>query len=172
MAGAGAKAKVPLIVFNSDHVTPPDGTEGTHRPASPQGPPAYSVNRREWSGNRSEGHIDWIVQGPDSVQMGHRIDLMAKVKIAKGCGVVDSATVSLVQVEKYQAEPDPTVWTYPVEPLNDGDDLDSSSDDGFPEVRTSGVKLKHAASFDGGIATTLRKHSREKVSFSRFQDFC
>jgi hypothetical protein len=86
---------------------------------------------------------------------------LAKLRIAQGYGVVDSATVDLVQVEKYQAEPDPTVWTFPIEPMDEDDEFASSSDDGFPETRTRGVSLKQAVAlipFGGGFS-----HTREKV---------
>ena len=100
------------------------------------------------------------------MHISHRIDVLAKLTIAKGYGTLNSATVELYQVEKYQASPDPNVWTYPVEAVNDEDDVPSGSDDGFPETRTMGVSLKQAVAltpFGGGLNT----HCREKVfSFS------
>jgi hypothetical protein len=152
MTGAGTTFKMPLIVHNSDHTSPQDST---YRPASADDPPAYSSNRREWSGQRRNGQIDWTVQGPASAHISHRVDVLAKLKIARGYGVVNSATVDLVQVEKYQAEPDPTVWTFPIEPMNDEDDFASGSDDGFPERRIRGVHVKQAvalAPFGGGLS--------------------
>jgi hypothetical protein len=81
--------------------------------------------------------------------------------IAKGYGIVDSAAVDLLQVEKYQAEPDPTVWTFPIEQMTDDEDIASCSDDGFPETRTTGVRLKNAVALAplGGLSC----HTREKV---------
>lgn len=163
MTGAGTIFKKPLIVHNSDHTTPQDAT---YRPASADDPPAYSSNRREWSGQRRNGQIDWSVQGPASAHISHRVDVLAKLKIARGYGVVDSATVDLVQVEKYQAEPDPTVWTFPVEPMNNDDDFASGSDDGFPERTTRGVSVKQAVAltpFGGGLSS----RTREKVRLTK-----
>ena len=145
MTGASAATKVSLTVHNSDHTSP---TRETYRPASPNDPPAYSSNRRQWSGQRRNGKIDWSLQGPASVHISHRIDVLAKLRIARGYGVVDSATVDLIQVEKYQAEPDPTVWTFPIEQMNEDDDMASGSDDGFPETRTTGVIFETSCCFD------------------------
>jgi hypothetical protein len=159
MAGTTGSTKLSLIVHNSDHTTP---KQYTRRSPSQNDPPAYSVSmRREWSGQRRNGQIDWLVQGPSSVHISHRADVLAKLNIAKGYGVVKSATVDLLQVEKYQAQPDTTVWTFPMEPLRDEDDLASGSDDGFPETRTSGVSLKNSLALTplGGLSC----HSREKV---------
>lgn len=134
------------------------------RAISPDDPPAYSSNRLEWAGQRRNGQIDWVLQGPANVHISHRIDVMAKLTLARGYGVVQSATVDLVQIEKYQAEPDPSVWTYPVrrEDFEDEDeDVNSSSDDGFPETRSRGVTLKQGVSLAplGGP----NGHTREKV---------
>jgi hypothetical protein len=95
------------------------------------------------------------------VYLSHRADVLAKLNIAKGYGVVKSATVDLLQVERYQAEPDPTVWTFPMEPLGNEDDIASGSDDGFPETRSTGVTLKNSIALAplGGLSC----HSREKV---------
>lgn len=79
--------------------------------------------------------------------------------------MVDSATVDLIQVEKYQAEPDPTVWTFPIEQMSedDDDDIASGSDDGFPETRTTGVSLKQAVALGPFGNHALSSHCREKV---------
>jgi Arrestin (or S-antigen), N-terminal domain len=159
MTGGAATSKIPLIVHNSDHTSPHDET---FRPSSQDDPPAYSSNRRQWSGQRRNGQIDWSLQGPTSVHISHRIDILAKLRIAKGYGAVDSATVDLVQVEKYQAEPDPTVWTFPIEQMTDEEEGASGSDDGFPETRTTGVRLKQAAAL-APFGTGLNSHCREKV---------
>jgi hypothetical protein len=161
MAKSDGSVKLPLTVHNSNHTSPRDFI---HRPASPDDPPAYSAsNRREWCGQRRNGQIDWLLQGPTSVHISHRIDVLAKLNIAKGYGVVNSATVDLLQVEKYQAEPDPTVWTFPIEQLTEDDDVASGSDDGFPETRTTGVRLKNAVALSplGGLSC----HTREKVYY-------
>jgi hypothetical protein len=160
MTGASALTKVCLTVHNSDH-TAPKGE--TFRPASPNDPPAYSSNRRQWSGQRRNGKIDWALQGPASVHISHRIDVLAKLRIARGYGVVDSATVDLIQVEKYQAEPDPTVWTFPIEQMNEDDDMASGSDDGFPETRTTGVSLKQAVALTPFGNHAVSSRCREKV---------
>jgi hypothetical protein len=164
MTGVSTMAKVPLTVHNSDHTSP---QRETNRPASPDDPPAYSSNRRQWSGQRRNGQIDWSLQGPASVHMSHRIDVLAKLRIAKGYGVVDSAIVDLIQVEKYQAEPDPTVWTFPIEQVSEDDDIASGSDDGFPETRTTGVSLKQAVALTPFGNPALTSHCREKVSPKR-----
>lgn len=141
MKGA-ATARINLVVHNSDHSMPNEAL--FHRPASPDDPPAYSSNRRQWSGQRRNGAIDWSIQGPDSAHISHRIEVLAKLRIATGYGTVSSATVDLVQAERYVAEPDPTVWTFPIqEQLTDDDsEIAWGSDDGYPETRTSGVKLR------------------------------
>ena len=138
-----ATARVNLVVHNSDHHLPRDGP--FHRPASPDDPPAYSSNRRQWSGQRRNGAIDWSIQGPDSAHISHRAEVLAKLRIAAGYGTVLSATVDLVQCEKYVAEPDPKVWTFPLqqEQMTE-DELESGSDDGYPETRMTGVKLRKA----------------------------
>lgn len=160
IAGATGSTKVYLIVHNSDHTTP---HVGTYRPASPDDPPAYSSNRREWSGRRRNGQIDWSLQGPASAHMSHRIDVLAKLRIARGYGVVNSAIVDLVQVEKYQAAPDPTVWTFPIRNQDsDDDDTASGSDDGFPETRTTGVSLKQGVALSP-VGGSVETHCREKV---------
>jgi hypothetical protein len=165
IAGTTGTAKVNLIVHNSDHTAP---QVGTYRPASPDDPPAYSSNRREWSGRRRNGQIDWSLQGPASAHMSHRIDVLAKIRIAQGYGTVDSATVDLVQVEKYQAAPDPTVWTYPIRhQVSDDDDTASGSDDGFPETRMTGVSLKQGVALSP-VGGSVETHCREKVFFPIF----
>ena len=162
IAKAAAHTKIALIVHNSDH-TKQHNSDRTIRATSPDDPPAYSSNRLEWCGQRRNGQIDWVVQGPASAHISHRIDVLAKLTMAKGYGIVQSATVDLLQVEKYQAEPDPNVWTYPVsrEESQDEYDVNSSSDDGFPETRTRGITLKHGVSLVplGGP----NGHTREKV---------
>jgi len=160
MTGASASTKIVLTVHNSDHTSPKNVT---YRSASPDDPPAYSSNRRQWSGQRRNGQIDWLLQGPASAHISHRIDVLAKLRIARGYGIVDSATVDLIQVEKYQAEPDPRVWTFPIEAMNEDDDMASGSDDGFPETRTTGLTLKQAISLTPGHNSTLTSHCREKV---------
>ena len=96
--------------------------------------------------------------------MSHRIDVLAKLRIAQGYGTVDSATVDLVQVEKYQAAPDPTVWTYPIRSqISEDDDTASGSDDGFPETRTTGVSLKQGVALSP-VGGSVETHCREKVS--------
>ena len=159
MTKADTSVKKSLIVHNSDHTSP-----HTEDFRSPQDPPEYSAsNRVEWSGQRRNGQIDWMLQAPKSVHISHRIDLLARITIAKGYGAVDSTTVDLVQEEKYLAKPDPTVWTFPIEQVNedDGEEGGSASDDGFPETVTSGVSLKQSV-----VLTNLDRHRREKVVFS------
>jgi len=155
-----ATARVNLVVHNSDHQLPRDGP--FHRPASPDDPPAYSSNRRQWSGQRRNGAIDWSVQGPDSAHISHRIEVLAKLRIAAGYGVVSSATVDLVQSEKYVAEPDLKVWSIPrqQEEMTD-DETESGSDDGYPETRMTGVKLRKAIAltpFGGNHSRICREH--------------
>jgi hypothetical protein len=159
MAGTTGSTKLNLIVHNSDHTTPHEYPQGN---ISEDAPPAYCPSmRREWSGQRRNGQIDWLVQGPSSVHISHRADVLAKLNIAKGYGVVKSATVELLQVEKYQAEPDTSVWTFPMELSKEEDDIASGSDDGFPETRSTGVSLKNSIALAplGGLSC----HSREKV---------
>lgn len=161
MAGLSGSTKIALTVHNSNHTHTPVTHDSPYSP-SPDDPPAYSSNRRQWHGKRRNGQIDWCIQGPASVHISHRIDVLAKLTIAKGYGTVKSATVDLYQVEKYQASPDPNIWTFPVEIVNDEEDIPSGSDDGFPETRTMGVSLKQAVAltpFGGSINT----HCREKV---------
>jgi len=164
IAKADACTKLALTVHNSDHTTFPQTPDRTVRAASPGDPPAYSSNRLEWCGQRRNGQIDWVVQAPASTHISHRADVLAKITMAKGYGIVESATVDLVQIERYQAEPDPTVWTYPVrrELFEEDDDINSSSDDGFPETRSRGISLRQGVSLAplGGAAA----HTREKVS--------
>ena len=157
MAGVQGSTKIPLVVHNSDHISPLED-----RPSSPDEPPAYSTNRRQWSGQKRNGQIDWLLQGPASAHISHRVDILAKLRIAKGVGVVNSVTVDLVQVEKYQAQPDRNVWTFPVEQVNDDGEFGSGSEDGYPEIRTSGVNLKEAITLSS-IAGGLKSHCREKV---------
>lgn len=162
MTRTRATIKHPLVVYNSDHTSP---SKGTYRPASPDDPPAYSSNRRQWTGNRRNGQIDWSIQGPASVHLSQRVDVLAKLRIAKGYGVVKSASVDLVQAEKYQTEPDPTVWTFPVERMGEDteeDETASGSDDGFPETTTTGVRLKKAVALTPIHGGT---HCRENVRF-------
>jgi hypothetical protein len=140
MKGA-TTVRVNLVVHNSDHHLQ---HQETNRPESFDDPPAYSSGRRQWSGKRRNGAIDWAVQGPESAHISHRVELLAKLRIAKGYGTVSSATVDLVQAEKYVAEPDPTIWTYPLQDQMTDDETASGSDDGYPETRTMGVKLKKA----------------------------
>jgi hypothetical protein len=160
MTKADASIKKSLVVHNSDHTAPhPDDIR---HGGGPLDPPEYSAsNRLEWSGQRRNGQIDWLFQAPASVHISHRIDLLARIKMAMGYGAVVSTTVDLVQEEKYLAKPDPTVWTFPIEQVNedDGDDGGSASDDGFPETRTTGVSLKQSV-----VLTNMDSHRREKVS--------
>lgn len=158
MTKSDAQIKKTLTVHNSDHTT---AHSETVRMRDPDDPPEYSPsNRLEWSGQRRDGQIDWMLQGPASVHISHRIDLLARMKMAPGYGAVASTTVDLVQEEKYLAKPDPTVWTFPIEQVDeeDGDELGSASDDGFPETRTTGVSLKQSV-----VLTNLETHCREKV---------
>jgi hypothetical protein len=98
-----------------------------------------------------------------STYISQRVDVLAKLNVERGGGTVTSATVDLVQIERYLAEPDPTVWTYPVRKTEgEGEEEDDfSSDDGFPEVRSSGVSLRKGMSLVplGGSGS----HCREKV---------
>jgi Arrestin (or S-antigen), N-terminal domain len=165
MARAKGYVKSPLIVYNSDHTSPHDHS---HNSLDPTDPPAYRPsNRREWCGQRRNGQIDWLLQGPASVHLSSRVDIVAKLKISKGHGVVSTATVDLQQVEKYKAEPDPTVWTFPIQRVDGDDDEDdgngSGSDDGFPETRVSGVTLKQAVVFNPYGVNGLNAHCRENV---------
>ena len=164
MKGA-ATTRVNLVVHNSDHHL--QHQEPFNRPESPDDPPAYSSGRRQWSGKRRNGAIDWSIQGPECAHISHRVEILANLRIAKGYGTVSSATVDLVQAEKYVAEPDPTVWTYPLQEQMTDDETASGSDDGYPETRTMGVKLKKAVA----ITAFGGKHhgiSRENVcSFNR-----
>jgi hypothetical protein len=160
MTKADASTKTSLIVHNSDHTA--QNPEGA-RHGGPEDPPEYSPsNRLEWSGQRRNGQVDWLLQAPASVHISHRIDVMARIKMAPGYGAVSTATVDIMQEEKYLAKPDPTVWTFPIEQVNeeDGDDMGSASDDGFPETRTTGVSLKQSV-----VLTNLESHCRKKVIY-------
>jgi len=171
IAGAGGTVKIPLTVFNSSNT----GEEFIHRPISPtrmdDDLPAYEEpTRREWSGQRRNGKIDWLLQAPSVISIGEKIDIVAKLKIVTGYGSVTSSTVDLVQIEKYKAEPDKNAWSFPIErtsPVSGGGsdedgDGEDVSDDGFPETRTTGLNLRQAIALTpfGG---TLNTHCREKV---------
>ena len=160
MTKADTSTKMSLIVHNSDHTAknPEDVRHG-----GPEDPPEYSPsNRLEWAGQRRNGQVDWLLQAPANVHISHRIDVMARIKMAPGYGAVSAATVDIMQEEKYLAKPDPTVWTFPIEQINeeDGDDMGSTSDDGFPETRTTGVSLKQSVAL-----TNLESHCRKKVIY-------
>jgi hypothetical protein len=164
IAKADASTKKALVVHNSDHTKVLRNSDRTVRATSPDDPPAYSSNRLEWCGQRRNGQIDWVVQGPASAHISHRLDVLAKLTMAKGYGIVQSATVDLLQIEKYQAEPDPNVWTnYNVHQEEEEEeyDVNSSSDDGFPETRTKGITLKQGVSL--GPLGGANGHTREKV---------
>jgi hypothetical protein len=161
MTGA-ATARVNAVVHNSDHHTH-DGP--FHRPAGPGSPPAYTSGRRQWSGKRRDGAIDWAVQGPDCAHISHRIEVLAKLRITKGYGAVSSATVDLVQAEKYVTEPDLKAWPYPVQQDEMTDE--EGSDDGYPETVMPGIKLRQGVNFNR-LDGNLSGISRENVCPSKY----